>query len=241
VYQDNVLLSNVVTPSFNTNALVAGQTYSFTVKPLHGTVEFDSPTSVSIMAYQPSSQPTNITTQPKNNTIILSWDNVLNIGGLPPSQFQLSYIDDSGYESKTNIMYNSNGGYSQTISGLTNKKAYTFQLFFMTGSGGKGSPQLNGQPATIIATPSGSPIVNSISFANKTLTASIDGNGSNLLGNFIIISYDTSNVPSVQQYITPSLNATTGLYSISQLLLPATVKASIICANASGITSANSW
>ena len=241
VYQDNVLVHNVVQPSFNTDSLVAGQTYSFTVKPLHGTVEFDSPTSVSIMAYQPSSQPINLFAQSKNNTIILSWDNPTNFGGLPPSQFQLSYIDDSGNQSKTNIMYNSNGGYSQTISGLTNKKAYTFQLFFITGSGLKGSPTLNGQTATITASPSGSPIVNSISFANKTLTASIDGNGSNLLGNYIIISYDSNNVPSVNQYVTPSLNATTGLYSVSQLLLPSTVKASLICANSAGITSANSW
>ena len=191
---------------------------------------------------QPSSQPTNITAQPKNNTIILNWDNPTNTGGLKPSQFQLSYVDDAGYQSRTNIMYNSNGPYSQTITNLTNKKAYTFQLFLITGSGsGKGATTLNGQTATITSTPSGSPIITSISFVNKTLNATIDGNGSNLLGNFIIVSYDSNNVPSVNQYVTPMVNANTGLYNVSQLLLPSTVKASIICANASGITSANTW
>jgi len=238
IYQDGMLLSNVVTPAFNTNALIAGQTYSFVVKPLHGNVEFNSPASVSLTAYQPSSQPTNLYAQPKNNTIILTWDNALNTGGLTPSQFLLSYIDDTGNLSQTTIIYNANGAYSRTISGLTNKKSYTFQLYLITGSG---SNQLSGQTATIAATPSGSPIVNSISFVNKTLSASIDGNGSNLLGNFIIISYDSNNIPSVQQYVTPSVNATTGLYSINQLLLPATVKASIICANGAGITGSNSW
>jgi len=73
------------------------------------------------------------------------------------------------------------------------------------------------------------------------LSATIDGNGSNLLGNYIIISYDSNNIPSVNQYVSPSVNTTTGLYSISQLLLPATVKASIICANGAGITASNSW
>ena len=73
------------------------------------------------------------------------------------------------------------------------------------------------------------------------MSAAIDGNGSNLLGNYIIVSFDGNNVPSVHQYVTPSVNTTTGMYSISQLLLPATVKASLICANASGITSAKTW
>ena len=145
-------------------------------------------------AYQPSSQATNL--QPKNNTIILSWGNPTNTGGLLPSQFQLSYTDDSGNESKSNIMYNPNGQYSQTISGLTNKISYTFQLFLITGSGAN---QLNGQIASISAIPSGSPIINNLSFSNKTLSATIDGNGSNLLGNYIIVSFDGNNVPSVHQ------------------------------------------
>ena len=189
--------------------------------------------------YQPSSQPTNLVAQPKNNTIILTWGNPTNTGGLLPSQFQLSYTDDSaGNQSRTNIMYNSNGPYLQTISGLTNKTSYTFQLFLTTGSGSK---ELNGQAASISAIPSGAPIINNLTFSNKTLSAAIDGNGSNLLGNYIIVSFDANNIPSVHQYVTPSVNTTTGLYNISQLLLPATIKASIICVNSTGITSANTW
>ena len=93
-----------------------------------------------------------------------------------------------------------------------------------------------------MATPSGSPIVQSISYSssNKTLSASVDGNGSSLLSNFIIVSYDSSNVPTVSQYTTPIANAS-GIYTISQILSPSTVKASLVVANATGITSANSW
>ena len=135
-------------------------------------------------------------------------------------------------------MYNLNGSYSQTISGLTNKISYTFQLFLITGSG---ATQLNGQIASISAIPSGSPIITNLTFNNKTLNATIDDNGSQLLGNYIIVSFDSNNLPSVHQYVMPSVNTSTGLYSISQLLLPATVKASIICANAPGITPTNTW
>jgi len=237
VYQDNVLVHNVVQPSFNTDSLVAGQTYSFVVKPLHGNVEFNSPASVSLKAYQPSSQPMNLVTQSKNNTIILSWQNASNTGGLTPAQYQLSYTNDSAQLIKTNIMYNANSSYSQTITGLTNKKSYTFSLFLITGSG---NSALFGQVASISASPSGNPIFNSIILANKTLSAQIDSNGSNLLSNFIIVSYDSNNLPSVQQYITPSSNDS-GIYSINQLLLPTTVKASVVVANGAGITAANTW
>nr|WPF46683.1 MAG: hypothetical protein [Lake Baikal virophage 9] len=242
VYQDGVLVHNVVQPTFNTAQLVAGQTYSFVVKPLHGSVEFNNPASISLTAYQPSSVPVNLVAQPKNNTIILSWQNPVNTGGLTPYQFNLSYVNDSGVTVQSTIMYSStNTIYAQTITGLTNKTTYNFNMFLMTGSGTSSSPYLPGQTASVSASPSGNPIVTSIVFANKTLTASIDGNGSNLLANFIIISYDSSNVPSVNQYMTPSSNPSNGLYNITQLLPSTAVKASLVCANSAGITSANSW
>ena len=238
VYQDGVLVHNVITPSFNTNILVAGQTYSFVVKPLHGTVEYNSPSTVSLTAYQPSSMPVNLSAQPKNNSVLLSWTNPSNIGGLTPNQFILSYENLSGQiVQQGTILYASSGKYSQLITGLTNKTVYNFSLYLTTGT-----PVLNGQTATIMATPSGSPIVQSISYSssNKTLSASVDGNGSSLLSNFIIVSYDSSNVPTVNQYTTPIANAS-GIYTISQILSPSTVKASLVVANATGITSANSW
>ena len=95
IYQDNVLVHNVVQPSFNTDPLVAGQTYTFVVKPLHGSVEFNSPVSVTLTAYQPSSAPTNLIAQPKNNTIILSWNDPVNTGGLTPAQYNLSFVNDA--------------------------------------------------------------------------------------------------------------------------------------------------
>ena len=182
--------------------------------------------------------PASLSAQPKNNSVLLSWTNPSNIGGLTPNQFILSYENSSGQiVQQSTILYASSGKYSQLITGLTNKTVYNFSLYLTTGT-----PVLNGQTATIMATPSGSPIVQSISYSssNKTLSASVDGNGSSLLSNFIIVSYDSSNVPTVNQYTTPIANAS-GIYTISQILSPSTVKASLVVANATGITSANSW
>ena len=239
IYQDGVFVTNVITPSYNTAALLAGQTYSFVVKPLHGTVEFKSPATVSLTAYQPSSQPTNFIGQPKNNTVTLSWNNPTNTGGLTPYQYNLSYVDDNGVVVQSNIAYSSSGLYSQSITGLVNKTTHNFTLYLIT-TGISGFPQINGQSISLSASASGSPIIQSIAFSSKTLSATVDGNGSSLLGNFIIVSYDSSNIPTVSQFTTSIVNGS-GIYSISQLLLPSAVKASLVVANATGITSANSW
>ncbi len=239
IYQDGLFVTNVITPSYNTTALIAGQTYSFEVKPLHGLIEFNSPATVSLTAYQPSSIPMNFIGQPKNSSVILSWNNPTNTGGLAPSRYNLSYIDDSGQTVEANITYSSSGNYSQTITGLVNKVPHNFTLYLITG-GSNGSPILNGQSASLTASASGSPIIQSISFLNKTVSASIDGNGSALLSNYVIVSYDASNVPTVNQFTTPIVNGS-GLYIINQILPSNAVKASLICANASGISSANTW
>ncbi len=227
--------TNVISSTYNSRALVAGQTYSFVVKPLHNGVEFDSPSTVSLTAFQQSSQPTNFIGQPKNSSVILSWNNPTNTGGLAPSRYNLSYIDDSGQTVEASITYSSSGSYSQTITGLVNKNPHNFTLYLITGN-----PILNGQIASLTASASGSTIIQSISFLNKTVSASIDGNGSALLGNYVIVSYDASNVPTVNQFTTPIVNGA-GLYIINQILPSNAVKASLICANASGISSANTW
>lgn len=241
IYQDGIFVTNVITSSYNTASLVAGQTYSFIVKPLHGLIEFDSPSTVSLTAFQQSSQPTNFIGQPKNNTVILSWNNPTNTGGLTPYQYNLSYLDDNGALVQSNIAYSSSGVYSQSITGLVNKTTHNFSLYLITG-GTNGISALNGQSVTLTASASGTPIIQSIAYSssNKTLSASVDGNGSNLLSNFIIVSYDSSNVPTVNQFTTPIVNGS-GIYNISQILLPSAVKASLVVANATGISSANSW
>ena len=239
IYQDGVLITNVISSTYNTAALVAGQTYSFIVKPLHGVVEFDSPSIVSLTAFQQSSQPTNFIGQPKNNTVIVSWNNPTNTGGLTPYQYNLSYIDDNGNVIQSNIAYSSSGTYSQSITGLVNKSSHNFTLYLITG-GTNGISPLNGQSVTLTASASGSPIIQSILFSNKTLSSTVDGNGSNLISNYIIISYDSSNVPTVNQFTTPIANAS-GIYNISQILPSNAVKASLVVANAAGISSANSF
>ena len=192
-------------------------------------------------AFQQSSQPTNFIGQPKNNTVILSWNNPTNTGGLTPYQYNLSYLDDNGALVQSNIAYSSSGVYSQSITGLVNKTTHNFTLYLITG-GTNGISALNGQSVTLTASASGTPIIQSIAYSssNKTLSASVDGNGSNLLSNFIIVSYDSSNVPTVNQFTTPIVNGS-GIYNISQILLPSAVKASLVVANATGISSANSW
>ena len=240
LYQDGVLVHNVVQGTFNSGSLVAGNTYSFVVKPLHGSVEFNSPVSASLKAYQQSSAPVSFVAQPKNNSVILTWQNPVNTGGLVPSQFNLSYVADNGQTTQSNIMYSTTGAYYQTITGLTNKTSYNFSLFLITG-GQQNGPVLNGQVSSISTVPTGLPLITAISFASKTLTASVDGNGSALLSNFMIISFDSQNMPTVNQYSSPSFNTTTGLYSINQLLPASAVKASLIVANSAGIASASSW
>jgi hypothetical protein len=240
IYQDGVLVHNVVQSSYNSDQLVAGNTYSFVIKPLHGLVEFNSPASISVLAYQQASITQNFSSLPKNNQVLLSWKNPENMGGLVPKEFNLSYIDDSGSQTVL-IPYNSSNNYIQLISNLTNKTSYNFTIYFVTSQGR--AYTLNGQPITITSTPTGSPIINQISYSNsnKTLLATVEGNGSSLLTNFIVISYDTNSIPTVNQFPTPSRNASTGLYNISQILPPSAVKASLVIANAYGITTANSW
>ena len=190
-------------------------------------------------AFQQSSQPTNFIGQSKNNTVVVSWNNPINTGGLTPYQYNLSYIDDNGNLVQSNIVYSSSGVYSQTITGLVNKTTHNFTIYLITG-GTNGIPPLNGQSITLTASASGSPIIQSISFSNKTLSSSIDGNGSNLLSNFIIVSYDVSNVPTVNQFSTPIVNGS-GIYNINQMLPSNAVKASLVVANSVGISSANSF
>lgn len=239
IYQDGVFITNVITSSYNTTSLEAGLKYSFVVKPLHGLVEFDSPSNVVLTAFQQSSQPTNFIGQPKNNSVVVSWNNPVNTGALMPYQYNLSYLDDNGVLVQSNIAYSSSGVYSQSITGLTNKVPHNFTLYLITG-GVNGTPSINGQSVMLTASASGSPIIQSILFSNKTLSSSVDGNGSNLLSNFIIVSYDSSNVPTVNQFSTPIDNGS-GIYNISQILPSNAVKASLVVANAAGISSANSF
>ena len=237
VYQDGVLVHNVVQPSYNTASLVAGQTYSFVVKPLHGSVEFNSPATISLTAYQQSSAPINFVSQPKNNSLVLTWNDPTNIGSLTPLKYNLSYWNDNNQLTYTAIQFSNTGSYSLTITGLTNKKSYSFNLNLITIT--STNTQVSGQFSSIDATPTGNPIITALSFSAKTLTATVDGNGSNLLSNFMIVSYDNSNVPTVLQYTTPPTS--NGIYQISQLLPVSTVKCTLICANTYGITNANSF
>lgn len=233
VYQDNVLVGNVISPSFNSNSLIAGQQYTFTIFPVHDRITYDGPNFVyvpveysnsalvRITPFQSASAPTNFVAQPKNETIILSWYDPLNIGAGTPTKYVLSY-------GSTNLdIAISPGAYSQTISGLTNKSTYIFSLKMITNS------NVNGATATLTAIPTGLPIINSISLSNGVLTASVDQNGSTLVDNYTVVSYNSSNVPSVSFFNTPS--AINGIVSISQSL-GVSSKATLIVANIAGIS-----
>jgi hypothetical protein len=143
----------------------------------------------------------------------------LNTGGAPPVNYKLSY----GTLLLTIPV--STNGYSQTISGLTNKSTYTFSLYLNTSM--DGFNYLAGSSVSVSGVPTGLPIVNAIALSNNNLTATIDNNGSNLIATYSVISYDSNNVPTSNSYSTPA--ALAGIVSISQ---PVTgVKETLIVAN----------
>jgi hypothetical protein len=227
VYQNGTLIHNVVSPTLNTDSLVPGSSYTFVVKPLHGTIEYNSPATITVVPYQAATSPINFTATPKNQSIILSWSDPLNTGGAPPLNYKLSY------GTLVLTIPISATGYSQTISGLTNKSTYTFSLYLNTSM--DGVIILPGSSVSVTSVPTGLPIVNAISLSNNNLTATIDNNGSNLIATYSVISYDTNNVPTSNSYSTPA--ALAGIVSISQ---PVTgVKETLIVANQAGIVLTN--
>jgi hypothetical protein len=226
VYQNGTLIHNVVSPTLNTDPLVPGTSYTFVVKPLHGTIEYNSPTTITVVPYQAATSPINFTATPKNQSIILSWSDPLSTGGAPPVNYKLSY----GTLLLTIPV--SVNGYSQTISGLTNKSTYTFSLYLNTSMDGV---LLAGSSVSVTGVPTGLPIVNAIALSNNNLTATIDNNGSNLIATYAVISYDINNVPTSNSYSTPA--ALAGVVIISQ---PVTgVKDTLIVANQAGIVLTN--
>ena len=222
VYQDNSLIYSGSQLNFDTSVLVAGRSYTFVVKPLHGSDEFDNSVSLIITPFQNASAPTNFVAQPKNQSIILSWSDPSNIGGGTPTKYVLSY------GSTVLDVPISPGAYSQTISGLTNKTSYNFSLKMITNT------NVNGESATLLsAVPSGRPIVNSIVLTAGAVNAYIDNNGSALVDNYILIVYDTSNVPTVS--ILSMVPDNNGIVHIETPIGMA-VKATLIVSNAAGLT-----
>jgi hypothetical protein len=177
--------------------------------------------SLIITPFQNASAPTNFVAQPKNQSIILSWSDPLNIGGGTPTKYVLSY------GSTTLDVPISPGAYSQTISGLTNKTSYNFSLKMITNT------NVNGEFATLSAIPSGRPIVNSIVLTAGAVNAYVDNNGSALVDNYILIVYDTSNIPTVCIYMVPDNN--NGIVHID-IPIGMAVKATLIVSNAAGLT-----
>jgi len=221
VYQDNVLIYSGSQLSFDTGVLVAGIPVVFMVKPLHGSDEFENSVSLTITPFQTASAPTNFVAQPKNQSLILSWSDPLNIGGGTPTKYVLSYGSTS-----LDIAI-SPGSYSQTISGLTNKTVYNFSLKMVTNS------NVNGESATLSAVPSGRPIVQSIVLTAGQLDAYVDNNGSALVDNYVLILYDNGNVPTIS-----NLNMVQDNNGIVHINTPTgmTVKATLIVSNAAGLT-----
>jgi hypothetical protein len=94
---------------------------------------------------------------------------------------------------------------------------------------------LSGSSVSVSGVPTGLPIVNLIALSNNNLTATIDNNGSNLIGTYAVISYDSNNVPTSHSYTTPT--ALNGIVSISQPV--SGVKDTLIVANQAGIVLTN--
>ena len=223
VYQDNILVHNVIQPSYNSGNLNPGQEYVYTIYPVHNSVEYNNPSLFRIIPYQAATAPINFVASPKNQSIILSWEDPTNIGGGNKTKYVLSY------GSTTLDISISPGSYSQTITGLTNKTSYNFTLYLITNS------TVIGASATLTAVPTGLPIINSVSLTNGVLSAFVDSNGSSLVENFTVISYNSSNVPTVQSFNTPP--DVNGIVTISQSIGVGN-KATLVVANTLGLSSA---
>ena len=93
---------------------------------------------------------------------------------------------------------------------------------------------INGASATLLsAVPSGRPIFNSIVLTAGAVNAYIDNNGSALVDNYILIVYDTVNVPTVS--ILSMVPDNNGIVHIETPIGMA-VKATLIVSNAAGLT-----
>ena len=93
---------------------------------------------------------------------------------------------------------------------------------------------VNGASATLLsAVPSGRPIVNSIVLTAGSINAYIDNNGSTLVDNYILILYDTANVPTVS--ILSMVPDNNGIVHIDTPIGLA-IKATIIVSNVAGLT-----
>ena len=249
IYQDGVALGTVVSPYYNTGVLTAGQSYTFVIKPVHQNTEFDSPATISYVPYQPSSIPTTITSTGKKSSIIFNWQNPVNTGGREPQYFGISvfntttqtYVNGSQYnanyytggvpyQNEYHVPYTSSGTYSETFSNLAEKTLYRITIS-LTCTG------IIGNSTYIDVSTSDVPLINSISIVNGNLNALIDTNGSALLDQFAIITYNAStNYPTKNTYSTPVADGN-GIVQLQQLLQPInSTQAILIIANAVAIT-----
>ena len=231
VYQNGELVHNVIQPSYNSDQLVSGLSYTFIVKPVIQSTEINSPASVSVTPYQPSLQVASFSSQSRNNSVILNWLAPTDNGGAMSQYYLVQLNQNPPVQVALNTL-------TYTFNNLTNGTSYNFSIWLVT-SPDNGTTLLNGQSSSISASPSGLPIIVSSSLASNTLSATINPNGSNLLSNYEVFTFDSNNIPTIQQFTTPSAGQN-GFVTINQLLAGSVSKYTLIVANSVGLVYSNS-
>ena len=231
VYQNGELVHNVIQPSYNSDSLIAGTSYTFVVKPVIQSTEINSPASINVIPYQPSSQVNNFTSQPRNHSVILNWS-APNDNGSAVSQYYLIQLNQN---SPIQVALNT---LSYTFNNLTNGTSYNFTIWLVT-SPDNGTTLVNGQVASLSESPSGLPIIVSLSLIANTLIATINPNGSNLLSNYEVVTFDANNIPSIQTFNTPAVSQN-GTVSLNQLFSGSVSKCTLFVGNSIGLVYSNS-
>ena len=127
---------------------------------------------------------------------------------------------------------------SYTFNNLTNGTSYNFTIWLVT-SPDNGTTLVNGQVASLSASPSGLPIIVSLSLIANTLIATINPNGSNLLSNYEVVTFDANNIPSIQTFNTPAVSQN-GTVSLNQLFSGSVSKCTLFVGNSIGLVYSNS-
>jgi titin len=185
----NTLLftENSLTP-YTQYGLINGTSYIFQVvsqtfnTELNQTITGESISVISVPFTQ-SQGVQNFQASPSDGVVSLSWEPPLDTGGSPVTGYNL-YIDNA--TSPVSLPPN-NTSYGHT--GLTNGEPHSYRMVAVTTEPGSGTPG-EGESNTIVANSYGLPIIQLVVINNKTVTTTINNNGSPLNTNLTLVTSD---------------------------------------------------
>jgi hypothetical protein len=181
---NNLLFTeNSLTP-YTQYGLINGTSYIFQIisqtlnTELNQTITGGSISVISVPFTQ-SQGVQNLLATSSDGMVALSWDEPIDTGGNPVQRYNVYF--DGALDATV-----SPGNRSYTRTGLTNGETHTFNVvpvtFDQSGTPGEGESN------TIVAKAYGLPIIQSVIINNKTVTTTIDNNGSPLNTNLTLVT-----------------------------------------------------